>query len=106
MKHDVYHHFFLLNIDKIEFSSKVGYWRIITNSLGFRDKENRNISLNKNNYRIVLIGDSVTEGVLLDWRDTFPGMLEENLSKKDIQVTYKAVAEVFGFEHIDPLSVF
>lgn len=86
VKHDVYHHSLLPNIDKIEFSSKVGYWRIITNSLGFRDKENRNISLNKNNYRIVLIGDSVTEGVLLDWRDTFPGMLEENLSKKDIQV--------------------
>lgn len=82
IKHEIYHHTLKENSRVIEDNEKFGETEIITNSLGFRDKEERKIDYKKKKYRITFIGDSYTEGVLLDWNDTFVGLIENNLSKK------------------------
>ena len=54
-----YHHKILPNIDQIENWGGKIQKRVITNSLGFFDKENREIlKSNKYQKRILLIGDS------------------------------------------------
>lgn len=57
-----------------------------TNSLGFKDKSNRDIPLASNKHRIVFIGDSFTEGVGIDYEQTFVGLIDETLSKKKVEV--------------------
>jgi hypothetical protein len=48
-----------------------------TNSLGFRDATVREVPLRSETRRVLLIGDSFTEGVGLAFEDTFPGLLFE-----------------------------
>ena len=59
---------------------------IFTNSLGFKDKGNREIELTTNKYRIVFIGDSFTEGLGYPYEKTFVGLIDNALdhSKYDI----------------------
>jgi lysophospholipase L1-like esterase len=61
-------------------------YNVYTNSMGFRDKSSRDISLTPNKYRIVFIGDSFTEGVGVDYEYTFVGLVDATLSKKGIEV--------------------
>lgn len=56
------------------------------NSLGFRDKSIRDISLIPDKHRVVFIGDSFTEGLGLDYENTFAGLIDEALSEKSIEV--------------------
>lgn len=89
IKHDIFHHTFSPNINVIKEHGKYGRSKQITNSLGFRDKTNRKIFLNKSNQikkRIVFIGDSVTEGIFLNYEDTFVGLIDKYFEKKNIQV--------------------
>jgi hypothetical protein len=48
-----------------------------TNSLGFRDAKVREVPLGSETRRVLLIGDSFTEGVGLAFEDTFAGLLFE-----------------------------
>jgi hypothetical protein len=48
---------------------------LYTNSLGFKDATVRPVSLRTSTRRVVLIGDSFTEGMELPFEDTFAGML-------------------------------
>jgi hypothetical protein len=59
---------------------------VFTNSLGFKDKGNRNIELTTNKYRIVFIGDSTVEGLGYPYEKTFVGLVDNALdrSKYDI----------------------
>jgi hypothetical protein len=50
-------------------------YRLVTNSLGFKDQTIREISPTSNAHRVLLIGDSFTEGIGLEFKDTFAGML-------------------------------
>ncbi len=61
-------------------------YKIRTNSLGFRDADVRQIPLKAENYRILLMGDSFTEGIGLDYENTFPGIVAENLRAHDVEV--------------------
>tara|TARA_B110000305_G_scaffold209277_1_gene242114 strand:- start:125 stop:559 length:435 start_codon:yes stop_codon:yes gene_type:complete len=55
---------------------------IITNSIGFIDKNNRNIKkINSQKKRILLIGDSFIEGSGLDYEYTFAGLLNDHLGE-------------------------
>ena len=83
--HPVYHHTFEANIDVVQDNGKFGKSKIFTNSLGFRDKEVRKIKLNKDKHRIVFIGDSFTEGVLLNYENTFVGIIDKELSNYNIE---------------------
>jgi len=74
-----YHHDLRPNAQWIE---RWGYKnsRIFTNNLGFKDKEIRKINFKDNN--ILFIGDSFTEGVGVEFENTFVGIIEENVTSK------------------------
>ena len=86
IKNRFYHHGFLPNIDIIEKNIGFGEHRFVTNSLAFKDSKIRKINLKKTKHRILFIGDSFTEGVLLNYEDTFVGIIDKNLKKLDIEV--------------------
>ncbi len=60
--------------------------RIFTNSLGFKDEAVREVPLRSNAWRIVLIGDSFTEGVGYRFEDTFAGIISARLKPRQIEV--------------------
>jgi len=99
IKHPVYHHDFKRNfyVKSSIFGEKfpikgghlrknIGRYEIYTNSLGFKDSDNKKIELNSLKKRILFMGDSFTEGVFLNYKDTFVGIIDEVLKKKNIEV--------------------
>lgn len=50
-------------------------YRFITDSLGFKDAATRQIALTPDGRRVVLIGDSFTEGIGVPFEESFAGML-------------------------------
>ena len=52
-----------------------------TNSLGFKDGAPRNVPLHTSGRRILVLGDSFTEGVGMPWEKTFVGLLGARLSE-------------------------
>ena len=88
----VFHHTLSRNIDFDQAEWGRHYYTIHTNSLGFKDREVRNIPLKSSKTRILLIGDSFTEGVGTEFRDTFAGILQQTLAQKDIEVLNAAVS--------------
>lgn len=72
-----YHHDLRANFQGVDIWGKdtAAYY---TNSLGFRDRANRKVSLKKENRRRVLfMGDSFTEGVGVPYDSTFVGRLAQ-----------------------------
>jgi hypothetical protein len=57
-----------------------------TNSLGFRDREIREIPLETSKRRILFMGDSHTEGVGLRFQDTFTGQLLEKIDTATTEI--------------------
>jgi len=81
--HFYYHHTLLPN-QKIETTwDAEHYYTFITNSMGFRDSENRKVPLTSENKRIMLIGDSHTEGVGVEYEDSFAGILQDSLAERN-----------------------
>jgi len=76
----IYHHDLNANVEGLE--TWGGYkYKFVTNSLGFRDFEIRNISkINLIKKRIFLIGDSMTEGAL-EYSDSYAGLLTKYFEK-------------------------
>lgn len=52
-------------------------YRFVTNNLGFKDAVARDISPKPSTRRVVIIGDSFTEGIGMPFEDSFAGMLAE-----------------------------
>ena len=84
--HDYYHHDLVPNVSNIYVKWARQIYKISTNSLGFRDSISRNISNRSDNYRILLIGDSFTEAVGVDWNDSFAGILFNRSEKSGIEI--------------------
>jgi hypothetical protein len=80
-----YHHDFIKYGYSAE-SGRLGDYELYTNSLGFKDKSNRRISRKTDKRRIVFIGDSFTEGILLNYEDTFVGIIDSVVISKNIDV--------------------
>jgi hypothetical protein len=80
VEHHKFHHNLKENIS-IEEEYNGQKYTVKTNSLGFRDKEIKNINYENIGKRLVLIGDSFTFGVLLNYEDTFAGMIDDQLSQ-------------------------
>ena len=59
--------------------------RIYTNNLGFKDKKIRTIDFKKNN--ILFIGDSFTEGVGVEFENSFVGIIEKIITKRNTDFT-------------------
>ena len=57
-------------------------YRLMTNSLGFRDKEIRDVPLSDSKPRVLMLGDSFTEGMVA-WDDTFVGKIAANFPQYD-----------------------
>lgn len=59
---------------------------VCTNSLGFKDSAPRVVTKEPVGRRVLLIGDSFTEGVGCAFEDTFAGILARELGKQHIEV--------------------
>jgi lysophospholipase L1-like esterase len=76
--HDYYHHGLL---PKRSALSRWGdnEYPVLTNSLGLRDSSLRDVPLRPDRRRILLIGDSFTEGIGMPYEETFAGLLQESM---------------------------
>ena len=70
---------FKTNLNKKFFYSKFEY-KICTNSLSLRVDCNKNTKIIDKDFDILFVGDSFTEGVGLDYNNTFVGIFENNLN--------------------------
>src|SRR5262245_11438279 len=66
-------HGFAANFDG--YDRVVDFYRVFTNSLGFMDAAVRDVPAKSDRRRILLMGDSFTEGGGLPFEQTFAGML-------------------------------
>jgi lysophospholipase L1-like esterase len=80
----VYHHDLARNVDAPASWGPLHY-RLTTNSLGFRDAENREVALRTAAPRLLMIGDSFTEGLGLDYANTYAGLITEKLAAEGIE---------------------
>lgn len=83
--HTYYHHGLKKNVSTTDKWGQAEY-PFYTNSLGFRDASARTVSRKSGDYRLLLMGDSFTEGVGLPFEQTFAGIIADRLDKKGIEV--------------------
>ncbi len=87
----VYHHDLAPNKDVVaKFGTRL--YRIKTNSLGFKDRKNREIPLQAPFPRILLMGDSFTEGAGVEFQSTFAGQLAKRFAGYDIDLLNAGVS--------------
>ncbi|TKB81552.1 MAG: hypothetical protein E8D45_01820 [Nitrospira sp.] len=87
----IYHHDLARNHETL------GMWGlkrypIKTNSFGFKDREIREIPLQSERRRILLIGDSFTEGIGVRFEETYAGLIAEALKPRNVEVLNAAVS--------------
>jgi lysophospholipase L1-like esterase len=83
----IYHHGFVADFDGFDAWGESRY-RLMTNSLGFKDAAARDVPPKGASRRVLLIGDSFTEGIGLAFEDTFAGMLWQAGQAKRPQVEF------------------
>ena len=84
-RHEVYHH------ELRPGASASGAWGgrlypVHVNSLGFRDREPRDVPLHSERPRILFLGDSTTEGTGVRYPETFVGLIAERMQASGIEV--------------------
>lgn len=90
--HPVFHHSLATNITHSNAKwGPLGY-HVNTNSLGFKDNSARKVNPVPENKRLIIIGDSFTEGVGYAHPDTFVGKIEAALANKNIEVLNAGVS--------------
>jgi hypothetical protein len=70
----IYDHGFAADFDGYDIWGELRY-RLITDSLGFKDASVRKVPLKSASRRILLIGDSFVEGIGVNFEDSFAGQL-------------------------------
>ncbi len=87
-----YHHSFSKNVDTFDYWGGKKY-KFYTNSLGFKDFSNKKISKKTNlEKRIIIVGDSFTEGIGFEYEDTFVGLLDKKNIINNIEILNAGVA--------------
>ncbi len=88
----VFHHTLKANGQQTE--QKWGHLSspLYSNSLGFKDREIRQVALDSPNYRFLFIGDSFTEGIGFEYEKTFVGLVDRALAFDHIEVLNAAVS--------------
>ena len=87
-----YHHSFKENINTLDYWGENKY-KFITNSIGFKDKLQRKINKKSDfSRRIIFNGDSFTEGIGYEYKNTFVGLLDSRLKNEDIEILNAGVA--------------
>lgn len=92
VQHPYYHHDLAPNVATDTAAWGPIRYTLRTNSLGFRDRDRREIPGPATAHRIVLIGDSFTEGLGVDFDATFAGVLARGYASKGIEVLNAGVA--------------
>lgn len=88
-----YHHDLPRNVSGVKNWGERDYG-VFTNSLGFIDRVVREVPRTSSRHRILLLGDSFTEGVGLEYDRTFAGIFENSiisLGGRDVEVLNAAV---------------
>src|SRR6516164_3936524 len=70
----VYDHGLVADFNGYDIWKELPY-RLITNNLGFKSASVREVPLKSNSRRTLLMGDSFTEAVGIDFEDSFAGLL-------------------------------
>ena len=83
----VYDHGFAANFDGYDVWGEARY-PLITDSLGFKDASTREVPLKSASRRILLIGDSFTEGIGQPFENTFAGLLAQKGAKRSNKVEF------------------
>ncbi|GJL65347.1 MAG: hypothetical protein NPIRA05_03180 [Nitrospirales bacterium] len=65
---------------------------LYTNSLGFKDREIRQVPFTSSAFRFLFIGDSFTEGIGVEYENTFVGLTDTALVRQNVQVLNAAVS--------------
>ena len=91
---DVFHHGFIPNSSGVFRSAE---WDVSysINSLGFRDIEYSAVKP-QNTFRILMVGDSYTEGYGVESADSFPKQLESMLNKESAGKKYEVISAGVG----------
>ena len=86
-----FHHHLASNVDRVSRWGGLSYpYR--TNSLGFRDGIVRTISAERTGHRILVLGDSFTEGVGVPYPETYVGHLSELGAAHEVEVLNAGVS--------------
>ena len=106
IRHEAYNHTLAPNIDFSEGRwGGIGY-RLDTNSLGFKDRAARTVPLSTGSYRVLFIGDSFTEGVGIQYTDTFVGIIHAMLEERGIEtlnagvISYSPIIYLRKIQHL------
>jgi hypothetical protein len=86
----IYHHDMRPNV------TTKGSWGqeylVTTNSLAFKDRTQREVSLSSTKHRILFMGDSFAEGIGLSYDETAVGQIDTHYAKEGIETLNAAVA--------------
>lgn len=90
-RHDVYHHGLRPS------ASEIGMWGanrypVYTDDLGFKSASVGKTPLTSDGYRVLVLGDSFTEGVGMAYEDTFVGLANARLADRDIELLNAGVS--------------
>lgn len=85
IRHSYYHHDLKPNVSALAAWGPIIY-PFYTNNYGFRDFSDKEISLSDVKRRILILGDSHSEGVGIDYQFTFAGRLQKTAESKNIQI--------------------
>jgi hypothetical protein len=83
----VYDHGFAVDFDGHDVWGELRY-RLVTNSLGFKDASVRTIPLKSPSRRILLIGDSFAEGIGMSFEDSFAGLLQRAGQQRNDKIEF------------------
>jgi hypothetical protein len=83
----VYDHGLAPRFDGYDVWGEVRY-PLVTDSLGFKDASTRDVPMQSDAHRILLIGDSFAEGIGMTWEDSFAGLLAERGEKLSDKVEF------------------
>jgi lysophospholipase L1-like esterase len=105
-RHPIYHHGLRPNasVDGIQWGTVT--YDVRTDSLGFKNAEVREVPLRSDSKRVVLMGDSFTEGIGVNYEDTFAGMLNRRFAAEGFEflnagvATYSPIVFLRKFEHL------
>jgi hypothetical protein len=91
VRSDQYHHDLAKNKEIRNAKYRNYKYKVYTNSLGFKDRAVKEVTLSSSKHRILFIGDSFTEAIGLNYEDTFVGLIDAKLSRNGIEVLNAAV---------------
>lgn len=85
VQHPYYHHGLRPSVETRGYWGEMQY-PFSTNSLGFRDSSQRKVPLQGSRHRILLLGDSHTEAVGVDWSQSFAGEITSESATRGVEV--------------------